>query len=53
MAMEGGKTTAMPAKTEQAGRKYDYTAVESHKDGSLNRIDGIELSGTRLKVDFD
>ena len=40
------------AKLETTGEKFDQTAVETTKVGGANRIQWVELGGTRDKVVF-
>jgi hypothetical protein len=40
-------------KVENLARKFDYTAVETKKTGDATRLEGIELGGTRLQLEFN
>jgi hypothetical protein len=49
---ESGKTYNVPVKVEQAGRKYEQTAVEMRADSGNQVIEAIQLGGTVDKLDF-
>ena len=42
----------VPVKVENADKKYDATAVETVKQGNADKITGIELGGSKTKLEF-
>jgi len=48
-----GKKYETKARVENGTRKFNYTAVESHRVNGVEHIDGIELSGTRTTLAFN
>ncbi len=49
----GGKPITLPVKVESTKEKYDSTAIETSKSGSVTNLTGIELGGSRTKLDFN
>lgn len=47
-----GKSVETPAKVQNVNKKFAYTAVESTTAGGHNRIQEIDLGGTRTKAVF-
>jgi hypothetical protein len=46
------KTFTTPAKIETVDKKYDDTKVQSSKDGENDRIEEIDLGGSKTKLGF-
>jgi len=46
------KSVTTPVKVETGEKKFNYTAVDTSKDGSAERIDSIELGGSTTKIEF-
>ena len=51
--VETNKSVTAPVKIENAGKKYDTTAIESRQEGDAQHIKDIELGGSNTKLDFD
>lgn len=48
-----GRQIDVTAKVEPADRKFDETAVQSSKTNGTNRIQWVELGGSKNKVVFE
>jgi len=46
------KTFSTPVKVETVDKKYDATQVQTTKDGDADRIDEIDLGGSKTKLGF-
>jgi len=46
------KTFTTPAKIETVDKKYDDTKVQSTKDGDTDRLEEIDLGGSKTKLGF-
>jgi hypothetical protein len=46
------KTFTTPAKIESSDKKFDDTKVQSTKDGDTDRIEEIDLGGSKTKLGF-
>ena len=46
------KTFTTPANIETVDKKYDDTKVQSSKDGDNDRIEEIDLGGSKTKLGF-
>lgn len=51
-AEKSSKTFTTPVKVQESDKKFDDTRVHSSKDGDTDRIDGIELGGSKTKLGF-
>jgi hypothetical protein len=47
-----GKSFTTPVKVEQNDRKFDDTRVQSTKDGDSDKINEIDLGGSKTKLGF-
>ncbi len=49
---QNSKSFSVPVNVENSGKKFDYTSVESSKQGGMDTIQAIDLGGsnTRLTV---
>jgi len=50
--VETGKSFTAPVKVEDAGKKYDTTAVDSNKQNGTDEITAIELGGSSTKLEL-
>src|ERR1039458_2778209 len=39
-------------KVQNAAKKFQYTAVDATKDGSVDKVSAIELGGSTTKIEF-
>ena len=46
------KTVSAPVKVETGSRKFAYTAVDASKDGSVDKVNAIELGGSTTRLEF-
>ena len=46
------KTVTTPVKVEEADKKFDTTRVQSTKDGDTERMQEIDLEGSKTKLTF-
>jgi hypothetical protein len=46
------KTFTTPVKVQEADKKYDDTRVISSKDGEFDKINEIDLGGSKTKLGF-
>ena len=46
------KTVTAPVKVEEADKKFDSTRVQSTKDGDTERMQEIDLEGSKTKLTF-
>lgn len=46
------KPVTVPVKLEEGQMKYQYTAVETSGVAGAERIDAIELGGTKTRIEF-
>jgi hypothetical protein len=46
------KSVSAPVKVETSAKKFQYTAVDTSKDGAVQKINAIELGGTTTKLEF-
>ena len=46
------KTVSTAVKVENAAKKYQHTAVDATKDGSVEKVVAIELGGSTTKLEF-
>ena len=51
--VDGDKSFTAPVKMENGQEKYDQTAVVSTTKDGTNRIESIELGGSRTKLEFN
>jgi len=49
---ESSKTYSTPVKIETGDKKYDETKVQATKDGDTDRLEDIELGGSKTKLGF-
>jgi hypothetical protein len=52
-SVDSNKSVTAPVKIENVDKKYDVTSVETTVKGDVQRIDDIELGGSKTKLDFD
>jgi hypothetical protein len=50
--VETGKSFIAPVKVEDAGKKFDTTAVDSNSQSGANQITSIELGGSSTKLEM-
>ena len=50
-AQTSKKTTA-PVKVQTGDKKFQYTAVDSSKEGQTEKVNAIELGGSNTKLEF-
>jgi hypothetical protein len=46
------KSVSAPVKVETGSKKFQYTAVDSSKEGDGERVNAIELGGSTTKLEF-
>ena len=46
------KGVSVPVKVDAGGLKYQYTAVETSGAAGAEKIDAIQLGGTKTKIEF-
>ena len=49
---QSSKTVTAPVKIETGKRKFQFTAVDSTKDGDAENVKAIELGGTTTTLEF-
>lgn len=49
---ESAKSFTTPVKVETVDKKYDDTKVQTTKDGGTDRIEEIDLGGSKTKLGF-
>ncbi|HXK03547.1 MAG TPA: hypothetical protein VMS37_14195 [Verrucomicrobiae bacterium] len=49
---QNAKSVSTPVKVESGTKKYQYTAVDSTKEGETEKINAIELGGSTTKLEF-
>jgi hypothetical protein len=50
--INGSKSFTTPVKVETTDKKFDDTRVQSTKDGSTDKIEEIDLGGSKTKLGF-
>lgn len=50
--MKSSKTFTTPVKVVESDKKFDDTMVQSTKDGDTDRIEEIDLGGSKTKLGF-
>ena len=50
--VNSSKSVTTPVKVENGDKKYDDTRVQITKDGGTDRLDDIELGGSKTKLEF-
>jgi hypothetical protein len=50
--LDSGKKFTAPVKVENAGKKFDVTAVDTTKQNGADAIQAIELGGSNTKLEF-
>jgi hypothetical protein len=50
--MDSSKSYTTPVKVQTTDKKFDDTRVQSTKDGNTDRVDEIDLGGTKTKLGF-
>jgi hypothetical protein len=51
--VNNNKSVTAPVKIENVDKKYDETAVESTTQGNAQRLNAIELGGSKTKLEFN
>jgi hypothetical protein len=46
------KSVSTAVKVETSTKKFQYTAVDATKDGSVDKVNAIELGGSTTKLEF-
>ena len=49
---QNSKSVTTPVKVETGKKKFDYTAVDSTKDGDTEKVNSIELGGSTTVLAF-
>jgi len=49
---QNSKSVTAPVKVETGSKKFQYTAVDSTKDGDAENVKAIELGGTTTTLEF-
>ena len=50
---QNSKSVSTPVKVVESGaKKYQYTAVDSTKEGDTEKVNAIELGGSTTKLEF-
>jgi hypothetical protein len=49
---ESRKSVTVPIKVENNSRKYNSTALDTTKQGDAERLNAIELGGSKTKLEF-
>lgn len=50
--INSGKTYEAPATVEDAAKKFNTTAINSHDANGVTKIDEIDLGGSTKKIEF-
>jgi len=50
--MDSAKSLTTPVKVETCDKKFDDTTVQITKDGDINRLEEIDLGGSKTKLEF-
>lgn len=50
--VESSKELTAPVKIQNNAKKFDHTAVETTRQGDMDAIQSIELSGSTTKLEF-
>src|SRR5579864_6506619 len=50
--VNSSKTFTVPVKVQETEKKFDDTKVQSSKDGDTDRIEEIDLGGSKTKLGF-
>jgi hypothetical protein len=46
------KSVSAPVKVATGARKFQYTAVDASKDGTVDKVNAIELGGSTTRLEF-
>ena len=46
------KSVTAPVKVETGTKKFQYTAVDASKDGSVDKVNAIEFGGSTTRLEF-
>jgi len=46
------KSVSAPVKVENGSRKFQFTAVDASKEGSVDKVNAIEFAGSTTKLEF-
>ena len=46
------KTVSAPVKVENGAKKFQYTAVDASKEGTVDKVNAIEIGGSTTKLEF-
>ena len=46
------KSLTAPVKVQNGEKKFSYTAVDATKEGSVDKVNAIEIGGSTTKLDF-
>src|SRR5689334_21466903 len=50
--VQNSKTVTAPVKVENGPKKFQFTAVDSTKDGDTDTVNSIELGGSTTTLEF-
>jgi len=50
--MNSSQSLTTPVKVETGDKKFDDTTVQITKDGDTNRLEEIDLGGSKTKLEF-
>jgi hypothetical protein len=46
------KSVSAPVKVENGAKKFQYTAVDASKDGTVDKVNAIEFGGSNTRLEF-
>ena len=49
---KAAKSVSAPVKVQSGTKKFSYTAVDATKEGSVDKVNAIEIGGSTTKLEF-
>jgi hypothetical protein len=46
------KSVSAPVKVENGSKKFQFTAVDASKDGTVDKVNAIEFGGSNTRLEF-
>jgi hypothetical protein len=46
------KSVSAPVKVENGAKKFSYTAIDASKDGTVDKVNAIEIGGSTTRLEF-